>query len=92
MASFSAEARKKWLVKRKLEANRHQGQFPIPGSGPQASLQKEVLKNLDNSFFVSFYLFQHVVFSRNVLQAVGVTSLPLGALGRYQTFFGYLWP
>ena len=50
MASFSAEARKKWLLKRKLEANRHQGQFPIPGSGPQASLQKEVLKNLDNSF------------------------------------------
>ena len=35
---------------------------------------------------------QHVVFSRNVLQAVGVTSLPLGALGRYQTFVGYLWP
>ena len=88
MASFCAEARKKWLLKRKLEANRHQGQFPIPGSGPQASLQKEVLRN----FTIPFYLFQHVVFSRNVLQAVGVTSLPLGALGRYQTFFGYLWP
>ena len=56
MASFSAEARKKWLLKRKLEANRHQGQFPIPGSGPQASLPKEVLKNLDKSF-LSLFIF-----------------------------------
>ena len=50
MASFSAEARKKWLLKRKLEANLLQGQFPIPGSGPQASLQKEVLKILKIPF------------------------------------------
>ena len=62
MASFSAEARKKWLLKRKLEANRHQGQFPIPGSGPQASLQKEVLKNLDNSFLSLFIFFNMLYF------------------------------
>lgn len=62
MASFCAEARKKWLLKRKLEANRHQGQFPIPGSGPQASLQKEVLKNLDNSFLSLFIFFNMLYF------------------------------
>ena len=62
MASFCAEARKKWLLKRKLEANRHQGHFPIPGSGPQASLQKEVLKNLDNSFLSLFIFFNMLYF------------------------------
>ena len=62
MASFCAEARKKWLLKRKLEANRHQGEFPIPGSGPQASLQKEVLKNLDNSFLSLFIFFNMLYF------------------------------
>ena len=62
MASFCGEARKKWLLKRKLEANRHQGQFPIPGSGPQASLQKEVLKNLDNSFLSLFIFFNMLYF------------------------------
>ena len=62
MASFCAEARKKWLLKRKLEANRHQGQFPIPGSGPQASLQKEVLKNLDNSFLSLFIFFFNMLY------------------------------
>ena len=62
MASFCAEARNKWLLKRKLEANRHQGQFPIPGSGPLASLQKEVLKNLDNSFLSLFIFFNMLYF------------------------------
>ena len=56
MASFSGEAKKKWLLKRNLEANRHKDQFPIPGSGRQASLPKEVLKNLDNSF-LSLFIF-----------------------------------
>ena len=64
MASFSAEARKKWLLKRKLEANRHQGQFPIPGSGPQASLQKEVLKNLDNFVFFNMLYFLEMCYKQ----------------------------
>ena len=64
MASFCAEARKKWLLKRKLEANRHQGQFPIPGSGPHASLQKEVLKNLDNFVFFNMLYFLEMCYKQ----------------------------
>ena len=68
------------------------GSVSHPWKWPTSISSKGGSKTSCQFLFVSFYLFQHVVFSRNVLQAVGVTSLPLGALGRYQTFFGYLWP
>ena len=79
-------------VEEKTGGKSPSGSVSHPWKWPTGFASKGGSKNL-KFLFVSFNLFfQHVVFSRNVLQAVGVTSLPLGALGRYQTFVGYLWP
>ena len=68
------------------------GSVSHPWKWPTGFASKGGSKNLENSFLSLLIFFSTCCISRNVLQAVGVTSLPLGALGRYQTFFGYLWP
>ena len=75
-------------VEEKTGGKSPSGSVSHPWKWPTGFASKGGSKNLENSFLSLLIFFQHVVFSTNVLQAVGVTSLPLGALGRYQTFFG----
>ena len=75
-------------VEEKTGGKSPSGSVSQPWKWPTGFASKGGSKNLENSFLSLLIFLSTCCISRNVLQAVGVMSLPLGALGRYQTFFG----